>query len=721
MKRIQTLKKNTKIPTMQKSVPKTEQTILQEKINQLLPNDLHNLENPSIYLKIRQKNAKCEKKKIKEFFLHPLFREYKKKIYTDLLRDPNFISKTDQDLTITNYKNYINELFFKIIKSLRYTPEDFIANPNFYIYLALIATLINPSLATKVGVQYGLYYGTLKKLGTEKHQIFGKKALMLQDLGCFMMTEMAHGSNVQGILTTATYLHEERVFILNTPHELGMKFWIGNLARTANYGVVFANLVIGEQSYGIHVFLVEIRDDKGELVRGLTVGDCGPKLGMNGVDNGWAVFRRVKIPYDNLLDKYSQIDINGNFVSKIKKKTTRFALQLSALSSGRLMVAMTSIGTILCASGITTRYLCVRKQFGSKKYKENTLLTYPSVQNKLIPYISRALIFMNFTDTLNQKFSIKNMSNIKDLEVKRLHALCSYIKTACSWDSLQVMLNTRELCGGHGYSSYSKLPLLLRDQNVQITWEGTNDVLIQQTGKFLLHNFMGYIKTKKIEDSSLFFLKNFENEEKMKKEIESIIEIIEDFNLEEGDIKLFLSVIKKLMELRLKIMIKIVIERFSNSLQDFKNGFKAFNNTLPDCLLDCCKFYGEYMAFLNYEKEIITILNPKYENEKNFAVLMFFIFALDSIKQKGFYFTEILNLEIFKKFDILLLELYPKVLNDLIVMFDAFLPPDVVLNSTLGNSNADPYQNIVDRIYSDSKNFGKSENWEDIMKVRNSI
>ena len=71
-----------------------------------------------------------------------------------------------------------------------------------------------------------------------------------------MMTEMGHGSNLQGILTTAHYNHDRRSFIIHTAHELGTKFWIGNLARTANYGVVFANLIINKQSEGIHVFLV---------------------------------------------------------------------------------------------------------------------------------------------------------------------------------------------------------------------------------------------------------------------------------------------------------------------------------------------------------------------------------------------------------------------------------------------------------------------------------
>lgn len=84
-----------------------------------------------------------------------------------------------------------------------------------------------------------------------------------------------------------------------------MKFWIGNLARTANFGVCFANLIIGEKNYGIHVFIVKLRDEKGKVLPGINIGDCGPKLGMNGVDNGFALFRRVVIPYDYLLDRYS--------------------------------------------------------------------------------------------------------------------------------------------------------------------------------------------------------------------------------------------------------------------------------------------------------------------------------------------------------------------------------------------------------------------------------
>ena len=53
------------------------------------------------------------------------------------------------------------------------------------------------SAATKSVVHFGLYAGTLKSLGTKKHEnTFIKQAYELKDLGCFMMTELGHGSNV---------------------------------------------------------------------------------------------------------------------------------------------------------------------------------------------------------------------------------------------------------------------------------------------------------------------------------------------------------------------------------------------------------------------------------------------------------------------------------------------------------------------------------------------
>lgn len=56
---------------------------------------------------------------------------------------------------------------------------------------------------------------------------------------------------------------------------------------------------------GIHVFVVPLRDQKGNLYPGLEVGDCGPKIGVNGIDNGWILFKKYEVPYESLLDNFS--------------------------------------------------------------------------------------------------------------------------------------------------------------------------------------------------------------------------------------------------------------------------------------------------------------------------------------------------------------------------------------------------------------------------------
>ncbi len=47
---------------------------------------------------------------------------------------------------------------------------------------------------------------------------------------------------------------------------------------------------------GPHVFVVRIRDDAGRLMPGVRIKDQGPKMGLNGVDNGRIWFDHVRVP-----------------------------------------------------------------------------------------------------------------------------------------------------------------------------------------------------------------------------------------------------------------------------------------------------------------------------------------------------------------------------------------------------------------------------------------
>ena len=48
-------------------------------------------------------------------------------------------------------------------------------------------------------------------------------------MGCYAQTELGHGSNVQGLETTATFDKETDEFIIHTPNIKATKFWPGGL------------------------------------------------------------------------------------------------------------------------------------------------------------------------------------------------------------------------------------------------------------------------------------------------------------------------------------------------------------------------------------------------------------------------------------------------------------------------------------------------------------
>lgn len=91
--------------------------------------------------------------------------------------------------------------------------------------------------------------------------------------------------------------------------------------------VVFAQLYIDKTCHGVHAFLVEIRDKSDHTVKaGVTIGDCGPKNGLNGIDNGFLIFNNVEVPLNNLLDKFSSVSQDGKFTAAIEDPDKRFAV-----------------------------------------------------------------------------------------------------------------------------------------------------------------------------------------------------------------------------------------------------------------------------------------------------------------------------------------------------------------------------------------------------------
>ncbi|MBF9653879.1 acyl-CoA oxidase, partial [Streptococcus pseudopneumoniae] len=87
--------------------------------------------------------------------------------------------------------------------------------------------------------------------------------------------------------------------------DTAVKNYIGNAAKDGRAAVVFTQLITPEsdgRSHGVHAITVPIRDEEGNELPGVTLGDHGHKGGLVGVDNGTLRFDHVRVPRENLLN-----------------------------------------------------------------------------------------------------------------------------------------------------------------------------------------------------------------------------------------------------------------------------------------------------------------------------------------------------------------------------------------------------------------------------------
>ncbi|MEO6471296.1 MAG: acyl-CoA dehydrogenase family protein, partial [Aeromicrobium sp.] len=250
------------------------------------------------------------------------------------------------------------------------------------------------SLMVKAGVQWGLFGGAIENLGTKRHHdAYVRDLISLDLIGCFAMTETGHGSDVQNLLTTATYDLETQEFVVNSPSPSARKDYIGGAGKHATTAAVFAQLVAKGVAHGVHCFVVPIRDAKGNDLPGVTTSDCGYKGGLAGVDNGRIVFDNVRIPRENLLNRYGNVAEDGTYSSPVENINRRFFTMLGTLVRGRVSVGGSASASAQVALSIAGRYALKRKQFSRGEDDEVVIMDYRTHQRRLLPLIARSYAY----------------------------------------------------------------------------------------------------------------------------------------------------------------------------------------------------------------------------------------------------------------------------------------------------------------------------------------
>jgi acyl-CoA oxidase len=545
-----------------------------------------------------------------------------------ILSRPEFAYETSTDIDVYREKVL---LWCKILAdenlgNMAY-PNQYDGGENIADYFAIMETLSyhDLSLVIKFGVQFGLWGMSVMFLGTEKHYKKYLKAIGTLELpGCFAMTETNHGSNVKGIETTATYNHNSQTFTIHTPHAKAQKEYIGNAAKHGQMATVFAQLIIDGKNYGVNAFVVPLRDKNGKVLKGITIGDCGQKMGLNGVDNGTIIFDHVVIPKADMLDRFASVNDNGEFKSPIPSDNRRFFTMLGTLVGGRIGIPRSALSASKSGLAIAIKYGDRRRQFGPEGGSEVPILNYRMHQRRLMPLLAKTYAMHFGLQYLTNRFL-----NRTEVEMQEIEALAAGMKSYVTWSARDMLQECREACGGKGYLSENRIDALKNDTEIYTTFEGDNTVLMQLVAKSRLSEFR-----KSFENMDKMGLLNYVYEQTrtviMQKNPMATRKTDEAHLLDD-------TFHKNAFEYREKVILASTAKRLKKLIDVGLDSYDAFN-VAQHQMIDVAQAYLDRVMLEQFQQ---VVSNVEDEGIKNILTKLKQLFALSQIeKNKGWYLEE---------------------------------------------------------------------------------
>ncbi|XP_052676453.1 peroxisomal acyl-coenzyme A oxidase 1-like isoform X2 [Crassostrea angulata] len=353
-----------------------------------------------------------------------------------------------------------------------------------------------------LGLHTVMFIPALERLSTEQQKAkWLHLARNYQIIGTYAQTELGHGTNLQGLETIATYDATTEEFILNTPTVTSIKWWPGALGKSVNYAIILATLIIDGKKHGMHPFLTPLRSTKDHKpLPGVKVGDIGPKLTFNTVDNGYLILNNVRIPRENMLMKNAQVSREGHFTSRGPSKAN-----YSAMILVRVTIVNWCSVILSNSSTIIVRYSAVRRQSTlDSSEKESKILDYQTQQYKVFPSLATAYALFFVSKTLKNRY-LKTYAEIMKGNFKNLpeiHCQSAGMKALSAEMTVELLEISRQACGGHGYLAASALGDAVASAKALVTVEGENTVLYLQVARYLMKRFAAAVSGERLSGTT---------------------------------------------------------------------------------------------------------------------------------------------------------------------------------------------------------------------------
>ncbi|KAL4804319.1 acyl-CoA dehydrogenase/oxidase [Aspergillus unguis] len=512
-------------------------------------------------------------------------------------------------------------------------------------------------------------------------------------IGAYAQTELGHGSNVQGIETVAIWDPSTREFILHSPHLTASKWWIGGLGRTATHAAVVANLLLPSKSndtaggakytrYGPHVFVTRIRDAETHLpLKGIAIGDIGPKVGYAGMDNGYMLFDHYRVPHSAMLSRFSRVNPDtGEY-----QKASNPAVVYGSLTYARSRIVQSTSLILARAVTIAVRYTAVRKQFADRdappeNRMELAVLDYPTVQIRILPLLATAFALHYTGKIMYDAYCnlVKDGPGGSSQSLSTIHGTSSGLKSFCT----EITANGLEICrratGGHGFSAASGFVQLQSDYASKPTVEGDNWMLSQQCSAYLIKRATAVLADPNKEgyDSLGKSLQNF-----LLSKQPSSLDILHDDN----------DLVKAFQRRTAFLVFEAHKERIIK-----KRGW----NTLLIELHNLSNAHSQAILvenfYLSLDSDNSVPAPTKHILRQLFKLFSFYLMdqtALDFVRASA------ASLEQVKALPGVIQTLMSEIRHHAVTIVDGFKIPDYLLNSSLGRYDGKVYEDLFQRAH----------------------